>query len=136
MSQQHVQIVQSVYEAFNRGDIAAVLAAFDPQVELVEAESLPYAGVYRGHAGVQQMLVGLGAVWELFQSTLEQVVAHGDEVIVFLQIKGRLRGSERPIEMPVIEVWRIRDGLVAGVRPFYWDTGAIASAWAERRVLA
>lgn len=135
MSQQHVQIVQSVYEAFHRGDIGAVLAAFDPQLELVEAESLPYGGVYHGHAGVQQMLAALGAVWEVFQFTLEQVVAHGDEVIVFLQIKGRLRGSERPIEMPLIEVWRIRDGLVVAIRPFYWDTGAIARAWAERRVL-
>ncbi len=33
MSQQDVSTMRAAYEAFNRGDIPAVLAAFDPAIE-------------------------------------------------------------------------------------------------------
>jgi len=134
MSHHNTQVVQSVYEAFGKGDLPAVLAAFDPQIEIVEAESLPYAGVYRGHGGVSQLMQTIGDVWEVFDVSMERLVAHDDEVIALLQIKARLRGSARPLEMPVVEVWKLRDGKVLGIRPFYWDTAAIARAWAERVV--
>ena len=135
MSPHNVQVVQGVYEAFNKGDVPGVLAALDQEIEIVEAESLPYTGVYRGHAGVSQLMAGMGAAWEVFDTRLERLIDHGDEVIAFLQIKGKLRGSARPIEMPVIEVWELREGKVVSIRAFYWDTAAIASAWAERTVL-
>ena len=33
MSQEDLNTIPSAYEAFNRGDIPAVLEAFDPQIE-------------------------------------------------------------------------------------------------------
>ena len=38
----NVELVQRVYAAFGRGDIPAVLAAFDAQIEWREAEGNPY----------------------------------------------------------------------------------------------
>ena len=37
MSQQDVETVRSAYDAFNRKDIPAVLALYDPQIEWIEA---------------------------------------------------------------------------------------------------
>jgi ketosteroid isomerase-like protein len=36
MSQENVEIVRGMFEAFNRGDIAAVFAHFDEECELHE----------------------------------------------------------------------------------------------------
>ena len=43
MSQENVNTVRGMYEAFERGDIPVVLAALDPQVEWWEAETFIYA---------------------------------------------------------------------------------------------
>ena len=132
MSQHNVQIVQAAYDALARGDVPAILALFDSEIEIVEAESLPYGGRYHGHAGAQQLLGSMFASWETFQTSVERLVDHGDEVFAFLQITGKLRGSDRTIEMPAVEVFALRYQKIRSIKPFYWDTAAIASAWAER----
>jgi ketosteroid isomerase-like protein len=134
MSQHNPEIVQAAYDALARGDVPAILALFDSEVEITEAESLPYGGLYHGHAGAQQLLGSMFAAWETFQVSVERLVPHGDEVIAFLQIRGKLRGSGRALEMPAVEVFSLRYQKIRSITPFYWDTAAIAGAWAERAV--
>ena len=43
MSQENVQLIRGVYEAFGRGDIPAVLAQMDQSIEWNEAENFIYA---------------------------------------------------------------------------------------------
>ena len=57
MSEQNVEWVKGVYDAFSRGDIPAVLGAFADDVEWFEAEGMPYGGLYRsGEAVLQNVL--------------------------------------------------------------------------------
>lgn len=42
MSLDYVKVVKGMYEAFAKGDIPAVVAALDPQVEWWEAENFIY----------------------------------------------------------------------------------------------
>ena len=51
MAEDSVDVVRGVYEAFGRGDVAAVLGAMADDVEWHEAEGMPYGGVYRGGQG-------------------------------------------------------------------------------------
>ena len=49
MSQEDLNTIQSAYEAFNRGDIPAVLEAFDPQIEWHEpGGGRAVAGTFKG----------------------------------------------------------------------------------------
>jgi ketosteroid isomerase-like protein len=50
MSAENVAVVRRVYENFGRGDVPAVLAVLDPEVEWVESPQafLPFAGIHRG----------------------------------------------------------------------------------------
>ena len=53
----NLQTVKNIYEAFNRGDIDAILASCAEDVEWgvdVGTGELPWAGVRHGHAGVRQ----------------------------------------------------------------------------------
>jgi hypothetical protein len=64
----NVQVVADLYEAFGRGDIPSVLAAFDPKIEWHEAEGNPYEPEGKPWFGpdaiTQNLFVKLGAEWE------------------------------------------------------------------------
>lgn len=45
MSQQNVEIVKRLFDAVERRDLAGVLAIYDSQIVIREAESLPYGGM-------------------------------------------------------------------------------------------
>ena len=48
MSSDDVAVVRGIYGAFGRGDVDAVFAAMEPDIEWDEAEGMPYGGVYHG----------------------------------------------------------------------------------------
>jgi ketosteroid isomerase-like protein len=60
--QRNVQLVSSIYEAFGRGDIPAILNCLDPEAELVfEAPAaIPWGGNRRGPAGWSSFFQTLG----------------------------------------------------------------------------
>lgn len=134
MSHHNIQVVQSAYDRLACGDVPGILALLDPQVEVTEAESLPYGGIYHGHTGVQELLGKMFAAWEVFQAHPVRLVADGDEVIAFLQISGKLRGSGQPIDMPALEVFTLHHQKIVAIQPYYWDTAVLAGLWAERSV--
>ena len=49
-----VQIVEEIYAAFSRRDVAAVFRRFEQQIEIVQTSALPWGGVYRGHEGARE----------------------------------------------------------------------------------
>ena len=54
MAEQSVHTITEVYEAFARGDVAAVLGAMTKDIEWHEAEGMPYGGVHRGGQAIVQ----------------------------------------------------------------------------------
>ena len=65
---QNVELIRGVYDAFARGDISAVLAAFMPETEWTEAEGFPYAGTYKGpDAILQGVFMRLGTEWDRYK---------------------------------------------------------------------
>jgi hypothetical protein len=54
MSRQNVNLVQSLYEAFARGDIPAILGAMDPDIvwDIPQAPDYPLGGIHRGPQGI------------------------------------------------------------------------------------
>ena len=48
MTSGNLAIVRRSYEAFARGDMAAVLADMDDGIEWQQAQGLPHGGVYHG----------------------------------------------------------------------------------------
>ena len=74
MSQENVELVRRSFEAFNRRDIASMLALCDPDIEyfshLVELEG---GGPFRGHDGIQSWWERLLAVSPDFRAEIEEV---------------------------------------------------------------
>ena len=52
MSQEDIAVVQSAYEVLRRGDVQAIFALLDPEIELYQSEWVPWGGKYKGHEEV------------------------------------------------------------------------------------
>lgn len=124
-AKKNVEQVRGIYEAFARGDLGAVLAAFTPETIVVEAPGTPYPGTFHGPAGMQALLGQLMTVFEAVELRPSQFFHdEGDWVAAHLSLSARLRATGQPIVMPIVELWKVVDGKVLEVRPYYWDTAA------------
>lgn len=130
MSQQDVQTVRSAYEAFNRQDIPAVLAAYDESIEWTEnGGGRAPAGTFRGPQAVaQQVFATVPENFDEFRADPEQFIDAGEHVIVIGRFRGKAR-SGATLDAPFVHVQRMRNGKVAQFDN-YVDKSAWARAWA------
>ena len=119
MSEQNVEFVKSVYGAFDRGDVPAVLGAFADDIEWFEAEGMPYGGLYHGPEAVAQNVFGpITEDVEGFAVTPEELIGSGATVAAVVRYTGTGKATGKALDVPVVHVWDIRDGKIARFRQF------------------
>jgi ketosteroid isomerase-like protein len=119
MSEQNVEFVKTVYDAFARGDVPAVLGAFADDIEWFEAEGMPYGGLHRGPNAVAQNVFGpIAADNEGFAVTPEEYIGSGDTVAAVVRYTGTGNATGKVLDLPAVHVWDIRDGKLARFRQF------------------
>ncbi len=119
-------IVRAVYAAFERGDVQAVLARFDPDVEIKQSEALPWGGLYRGHEGALRFFGTLVAHIET-QVEIDRLIVAGDSVVENGRTCGRARDSGRRFEIDETHVWEVNDGKVVSMHAFVDDAAMLAA---------
>jgi uncharacterized protein len=119
MSQQSIEFVQSVYGAFARGDVPAVLGAFADDIEWHEAEGMPYGGVYHGGEAVAQNVFGpIAEDVEGFAIVADEFIGSGETVAAVVRYTGTGKATGRVLDLAVVHIWDIRDGKLARFRQF------------------
>lgn len=124
----NVAVVQSIYAAFNSGDVDALLAALAPDFTLVD---MPTGQTYHGPAGFMQWVQPFAVAAPDSKTEVTNVIASGDSV--FTEHTGRgthtgplaipageLPPTQRPFELKFAEVFVVREGKIAAMRA-YWD---------------
>ncbi|MFB9995310.1 nuclear transport factor 2 family protein [Deinococcus oregonensis] len=107
------ETIQALYEAFGRGDIPAVLASLDVQVEWTEAEGGPYGGTFHGpEAVLQNVFIKLGTEWDGFTATPRQLVTGDDTVVMLGEYTGTYRATGKSLRSPVVHAWTLQDGKI------------------------
>lgn len=106
---------------------ARLLACFAADVVIREPPSLPYGGDWHGHAGVLALMARLAEVYERATFDNRTVFADGDDVFVLLRSTVRFRASGRELDNVVLQHIVFRDGLIAEMSPFHWDTHAVVA---------
>lgn len=133
MAPTNVDILRDGYAAFSRGDIPAVLAVLDPDIEWIEPEGYPWGATYRGHDEVLGLFGTaaqmLGPDWRVEP---DELLPCGDDGVLAL---GHHRGTgERgPWAVPFAMVWQLRDGRAVRFRQ-YGDTVLMRAVAAAARV--
>jgi ketosteroid isomerase-like protein len=119
MSEQNVEFVQGVYDAFGRGDVPAVLGACAEDIEWFEADGMPYGGLHRGPEAVAQNVFGpITEDVEGFAVTPEELIGSGATVAAVVRYTGTGKATGKALDVPVVHVWDIRDGKLARFRQF------------------
>jgi len=119
MSEQNVELVKSAYGAFDRGDVPAVLGVFADDIEWVEAEGMPYGGVYHGPDAVAQNVFGpITEDVDGFALVRESFIASGQAVAAVVRYTGTGKATGKALDVPAVHVWEIRDGKLARFRQF------------------
>lgn len=114
MSQQDVSTLRSAYEAFNRGDIPAVLTAFDPEIEWHEpGGGRAPSGTYRGAQRVaDEVFSTIPQTFDRFEAAAEQFIDAGEHLVVVGRFRGTAKSGQE-LDAPFAHVWLMRDGKAA-----------------------
>jgi ketosteroid isomerase-like protein len=121
------QVHAEISAAFAAGDMPAQLALFSPQCVVREAPGLPFGGEYVGHEGLQTLFATIGEFFELSATLLDVYEVSDSIVIAHTNMRITSRSTGDSVEMPVLEVFTVQDGLVIEAAPFYWDTQRLSS---------
>ena len=116
MSQENVEVVRDMLDAFNRDDLEAVIASYEEGCEIVEPPEMPVLG-YRGHQGVREWMANPGGTAQA-EFKPRAFTATGDLVLCELVSRGLGQASGAPIEWTTFAVVRVRTGKIAQVRVF------------------
>lgn len=128
--QENVQVVLSAYEAFGRGDLAAIMNLLTEDIEwrLPGApDVLPFAGLRRGHAQVIEFFKIVGETIEFEQFETREFIAQGDKVIVLGRSLDRMKPTGRVAENEWAAAFILREGKIASYQ-IYEDTAALVAA--------
>jgi ketosteroid isomerase-like protein len=127
----NVAAAKRIYEARNRGDVDAVLAECDPNVEWQPHLARLGGEPIRGHDAVRAYMASLREDWESFSHEPEQFFDAGDTVVAFLHTYARGRGSGVDVEVPVAHVLTFRRGKCLGYISYHDREEALRVAGLE-----
>ncbi len=131
MSHENLENTRLLFQAVEKFDIAGVLAAYDPEIVIRDAASLPYGGTYHGLEGAKQHVEGAAQTWNPFKpSSVEReldaiFLESGEYVTVLWRLKGLDVKSGRKLDSPTVSVYKLRNGKIVESQMFYSDTAAI-----------
>jgi hypothetical protein len=115
-------IVAAFFTAAAANDQAAMAAILDPEVVVTEAESLPFGGRHVGFAAFQALVRRVFLLWRDTRVDVERLIGDGQYVVVLATMHARSKADDAALSMPIAEVWRLENGRVKEIRPFYFDT--------------
>ena len=129
-AEENKRTVQSIFEAFGRGDVPGVLSHLSEGVtwKAPGPDVIPYFGDRRGHAGATEFFVQLGTNVDFEHFEPVAFVAEGDKVVVLGRERGRVKGTGKTFDNEWALVFTLDGGKVSGFQ-CYENTAAIAEAF-------
>jgi uncharacterized protein len=121
MSQENVEIVRALFDAWERGGLDAVAEFWDPQIDWRAVEgAIDDAGPI---SGVDAMRAYLQEGLDLFDEVSlepEELIDAGDQVVAVQRVSGRGKASGIETELRYAVVYTVRGGKIVRGRE-YWE---------------
>ena len=130
MSENSVELVRSMYSAFATGNIPAVVAKMDPEIEWNEAENFPYAdkNPYIGpEAVVEGVFARLVDDWNGWTLDIDEYLDAGDAAVVTGRYRATHAQTGNKINAQFTHVWKVREGKAISFQQ-YVDTAQVQQA--------
>jgi ketosteroid isomerase-like protein len=137
MSEQNVNTVKAMYDAFGRGDVPSVINALAPDIEWLEAENFIYAdgNPYIGpNAVLEGVFMRIAADWDGFAVAPAAVLDAGETVIGHGYYSGTYKKNGKAVKAQFAHFFTFRDGKIAKFQQ-YTDTAQFKQATAGQGLL-
>lgn len=123
MSTNKTEIVQKLFKLSGSGKWDAVEALLHPDFELLPAASHPYAGVYRGVKGFQELFRKVFVeTYDRFEPNILEFTEGPSRVAVIMNVTVKGKKTGRTEVMPLAEVFYFEGDKLRSVTPHYMDT--------------
>jgi ketosteroid isomerase-like protein len=131
MSQENVEAMTRAADAFNRGDIDALLKEIDPEVEwhpLLQVLVGGEATAYRGHEGARELWRDLDEAFTESQAELLEFRDLGEQVIAVGHLRGRGKASGAKTETAIVWLVDFENAKAVRVREYLDPKAALEAA--------
>ena len=115
----NIKTITQVYEAFGRGDVAAILDAVTDDVDwAAETTSsvAPWYGVRHGKDAVAAFFEAFGSTMEVEEFTPVSFAANDTDVLTVVRFRARSRATGKISAMDLHHYFVFRDGKIAYYR--------------------
>ncbi len=117
MSQENVGTVRAAYEFATRTG-EPPFDAFHPDIVWHTREDLPDSRIYREHDGMAKLFYEWVGSFDDFRLDVKDTMDAGENVIAVLRLSGRIKGSDREVEMDETHVCKMLDGKMLEVHEY------------------
>jgi ketosteroid isomerase-like protein len=134
MSQANVELVRGSWEAWERGDMEAIFAFYDPAIvwDQTHAGTADMPSFYHGHDGIRRFFRELFASFDSYYAHAEDFIDAGKAVVVRFRQGGRGKQSGAQVDMPPYwQVYRLRDGRAVRIEVYNDQREALKAAGLE-----
>jgi steroid delta-isomerase-like uncharacterized protein len=111
-------LVHDIYSLLSKHDLDGFLDLVAD--DMIEHEELPFPEANGGKAGVGALFQSLFAAFPDFEMVVEDTIVEDDKAVIRVRAQGTHHGefmgipaTGRRIEVPLIDIMRIRDGKIA-----------------------
>jgi len=125
----NIETVRRIMNAVRERNLTVLVDTYASDIEIHDAESLPYGGIYRGHQGMIENGMGFVRTWDLLQTSADRdpeavIFGSGDQVVALWRLKASGKDGQR-LDRPAISLFQLRDRKVVRLQMFHYDTAAI-----------
>ena len=114
MSEENIEVVRRMHEAYFQGDFENAMSACAEDVVWQDQH-----GTYHGHEGVAQSIARWTGAWEGLHQEVDDILeTDGDDVVVLLRQSARGKGSGASVESVVGWIYTVTGGKISRGRGF------------------
>jgi ketosteroid isomerase-like protein len=118
MSRENVEVVRAVYEEWEKGNLAAGLDLYDPDVLLMPGSQWTETGRYLGRDGIREFMRAYLEAWTDLSYAAEELIEADNSVVVAIYQRAVGKGSGATTEWRGFHVWTFRGRSVIRLEAF------------------
>jgi hypothetical protein len=109
MSEENVEIIHRLVDAWNRRDLEALVDLSDPEVSFVNSPTAVEPGTRHG---IDEVAAAIRQQWEVpdAQWEVDEVFERDDELILLGRLSRGMPDSDARMEEPILVSYRLRNG--------------------------
>jgi ketosteroid isomerase-like protein len=127
MSEENVEIVRRMYEAYIRGDADRSLEHFHPDV-VADFSVRVDTGISRGREQLAKVVSSWMGAWDQYLEEMNEIRDLGDSILVVSTQRGRGKGSGVELSNQFASLYEVEGGLITRVTMYATRADALEAA--------